>query len=427
MSTHSFSNCPLRSSSLLITHHKTQSIITATDEVLDLLGYSLSDLLGNSIHSLSLKLSSEITCIPECTIKHADGHRLNFQVCIHQDPLVDRRTANTSCLDYWLIRLLTTKEDKPCLPALFTILRLSPYGTIEQIQHQQQQQQQQIASFLKQPMHELIGRPVMAFVYDEDVPNLCSRLARLCSSSATVFDNSSPLFIRWLNLPFVQHSHAYFDDDEEEDSLCYNWMSFTLLMANQQQHQQPQTHPICLLRPLHIPYEVLKQPEQEEDQGQDILSLTLLSMMLQHVSLLSQLIGCCRHFIQSLKISAKQSKVYVNEFYNHVVYQLMELISSALVLKSSKCTNTNTTTRNIQVVNNGTQRVVYQVPLMKQEEQITNNNSSSSGGSSNRVRNFLWDLTKSNMQRSLNILEFTGLLNYYQTTHLKTCIETLNT
>ncbi|KAI7902997.1 uncharacterized protein BX663DRAFT_509140 [Cokeromyces recurvatus] len=384
---HSFSNCPLRSSSLLITHHKTQSIVTATDEALDLLGYSLSDLLGNSIHILNLKLSSEITCIPECTIKHANGQILNFQVCVHQDPLVQQVS---SCLDYWLIRLLTAKEkQRYSSPALVSILRLSPYGTIEQIQQQQQ------SPLLKQSTNELMGRPIMAFVYNEDIPYLCANLAKLYSSSTTTTTlfNSSPLFIRWLNLPYLISSNTACVDNAEEESLRYEWMSFTLLMSN----EQHSVHPICLIRPLQIPY--LQKEEKEED-----LNLTLFNMLMQHIPLLNQLLKygkhLYQHILEAMDTSANESKAYINEFYKHVVFQLVELISTILMIKSTQHKSS--------------------LPLNKQQQTSSSHHDNTFGG-------LLWDLFKSNLQRSSKILEFTGLLNYYQTTHLKTCIETLNT
>ncbi|KAI8063404.1 uncharacterized protein B0P05DRAFT_555760 [Gilbertella persicaria] len=206
---HSFSNCPLRSCSLLITQHTSQSIITATDDVLDSLGYSLADLKGHSIHTLHIKLSSNLTTnIPECTLQHANGNALVFQVCVHQNPL------GFNSLDYWLLRLHTDHVETNQMHTI-TVLRLSPYGTIEQAKPYQ---------------HQWIGRPIMAFVYQDDVQPLCAHLSQLYHRPVV-----DPLLIRWSAT--TEESHG--------------WMALALTSTR----INSALYPVCLMRPLQIPFD----------------------------------------------------------------------------------------------------------------------------------------------------------------------------
>lgn len=209
---HSFANCPLRSSCLFITNHSTQSIITATDELLDLLGYSMTDIVGRSIVQF-IKLSSKLTIIPECAIQHSNGQLLSFQVCIHQDPL-----GSSTCLDYWLMKPMTEpSQNKLLIPS---IIKLSPFGTIDQVQNQH----------LAQPNHALLGRPIMTFIYNDDVPILCSHLSNLYKRSQ---EKNEPICLRWSKSESMSNY---------EESLNYDWMSFTLLSSY--------NRPLCLIRPL---------------------------------------------------------------------------------------------------------------------------------------------------------------------------------
>lgn len=329
---HSFSNCPLRSSSLLITNHATQSIVTATDEVLDLLGYSMTELLQHSIHTLHFQLSSSLSSIPSCTIRHANGQLLNFQVCVHQDPL-----GGSSCLDYWLIRSHSDMIE-PNTTAAISVIRLSPYGTIEQVQPSRN---------FKQPISELLGRPVMAFVYQDDVEPLCASLAKICSVHKQ-YPAQDPLFIRWSRLPCLISS-----SEREETSLDYDWMSFTLMSSNNNITVGNSIRPICILRPL--------QCEQEET-------------MVIHVSLYDQFVD----YYQSLCEAAKHSKVYLSEFYHHVLSSLIEIMSA------------------------------YIYSQQQSPDHVIKKKTSA----------YIWDLVKSNyiMQTSLGILQFAGLLDQH---HIK--------
>jgi hypothetical protein len=386
---HSFSNCPLRSSCLLITHHSTQCIVTATDEVLDLLGYSLSDLVGHSIHALSFQLSSQLSFIPECTIKHANGEILNFQVCVHQDPL-----GASSCLDYWLIRPSSSSSSSSssanniaitaAAQAAISVIRLSPYGTIEQVQP---------SPNLKQPISELIGRPVMAFVYQDDVEPLCASLSKICSIHKHQIGAVDPLFIRWSKLPCLISNMA-----DYESSLNYDWMSFTMMAAAvANSNTNTAIRPICILRPLQV---------EEEEQEQELI-------VIHDSSVFNQLIDYCKFICNNMKKtmeeSATQGKLYLTEFYRHIVSSLLEMISALIYSSTQQQQQCNYYSSSIQ------QNLLFQMTKIQQEEKEDPQKASPSG--------FIWDLIKSNyiLQRSLNILEFTTGL---QPSHFKSCMET---
>ncbi|KAK4519612.1 uncharacterized protein ATC70_009849 [Mucor velutinosus] len=367
---HSFSNCPLRSSCLLITNHSNQHIVTATDEVLDLLGYSMSDIIDHSIQQcLHLKLSSEISCIPQCKIRHANGSMLNFQVCIHQDPL-----GSSSCLDYWLIRLSSTSSNTllsstSTINNATSVLCLSPFGTIEQIQ---------ASPILKQPPHELLGRPVMAFVYKDDVEPLCANLSRICSlqQQHRYHHVVDPLFIRWSSLPYLLSTSML----DHEDSLNYDWMSFTLMSGNSNSNNSSMRRPICILQPLQIPTKEATACEE---------SLVL------HFSVFDQLVDYCKYMIQV----AEDSKVYIIEFYHHAVCSLIELLSIFMQQHPA----------------------LQEAAHPEDEAPCTTPNATPAS-----IHSVFWNFVKSNyiLQRSLTILEFTGLLDQHH--YFKTCIETVS-
>jgi hypothetical protein len=363
----------------------------------------MSELLGHSMtQSLQLKLSPHITpYIPECTIQHANGSVLHFQVCVHQDPL-----GGSSCLDYWLIKLLSTDQEQqqqqeqfssaivPCNNTI-SVIRLSPYGTIEQVQS---------SPVLCQSVEELMGRPIMAFIYQDDVEPLCSSLSNICSihkQQQQLQLQQHSLFIRWSTLPCLLSTSLM----DHEDSLNYDWMSFTLV-ANQQ-HNSAVIRPICILRPLQI---ILKESAKQENQGVVVIRDTLFD----------QIVDQCKLLYQIVQESANHSKAYVMEFYQHVVSSLLDMITTYLFHQQQQqqqpyCAISHSSNGNsIQVVDN---QQVFQIPLLQKGNTSKSNDND----------NFIWNLIKSNsiMQTSLSILEFTGLLD--QKPHFKSYLETLST
>jgi hypothetical protein len=293
---HNFSNCPLRSSCLLITNHSTQIIVTATDEILDLLGYKMTDIIGQSINTLLFKPLSKISSIPECTIKNSTGDIMTFQVCVHQDPL-----GGSTSLDYWLIRPVINDNSTvdSLLPPAISILKLSPYGTIEQVQ---------LSSNLNQPITELIGRPVMAFIYGDDVKPLCSTLSKICSIHKyhTKLEEQDPLFIRWSRLPCLIANNP-----DLNNSLNYDWMSFTLSTTS----STSLIKPICIIRSLQV------------ETSTDIIQQS------DEYSLLGQLLNTLYDIMNESTVS---SKVYIKEFYQHVVKNIMEIVTTILYYTQQK-------------------------------------------------------------------------------------------
>ncbi|CAO3633802.1 unnamed protein product [Mucor hiemalis] len=315
--------------------------------------------------NLHFELQARFTAIPECTIQHANGEILEFQVCIHQDPL-----GGTSCLDYWLIRRHQIATSDIPLPSL-SVLCLSPYGTIEQVQP---------SIHLNQPLSELIGRPIMAFIYQDDVESLCSSLSKICSLHKPIQPQQQPpLFIRWSRLPYLITPSNH----DDSNSLNYDWMSFTLSSTTTTRA----TKPICILRSLKV-----------EDDTSTNNSACEEDALVIHVSLFSQFLDCFKliysHLMQAIEESTESSKIYMAEFYQHVMSSLVEILTMYLGSGS----HSNSTVNHVPITATTT--------------------------SPSKPKGYLWDLFKSNyiLQRSLDILEFTGLLDQ---PHFKTYMETV--
>ena len=78
---HSFDSCPLRtSSSLFIVKQQDQTIVTATDEIFNILGYSPSDVIGKTIDQLLKPVESPDNTFPlRCIARDK-----RTVLCIHQ-------------------------------------------------------------------------------------------------------------------------------------------------------------------------------------------------------------------------------------------------------------------------------------------------------------------------------------------------------
>ncbi|GAN02847.1 conserved hypothetical protein [Mucor ambiguus] len=341
--------------------------IVVMDEILITPPYGVDNCKANATSSALLARVKKV-----CKIRHANGSMLNFQVCIHQDPL-----GSSSCLDYWLIRLSSTSSDTllgstSTINNATSVLRLSPFGTIEQIQ---------ASPILKQPPHELLGRPVMAFVYKDDVESLCANLSKICSVQQHRHHHVvDPLFIRWSSLPYLLSTSML----DHEDSLNYDWMSFTL-MSGSSNNNNSMRRPICILQPLQIPTKEATACEE---------SLVL------HFSVFDQLADYCRYMIQV----AGDSKAYITEFYHHVACSLMELLSIFMQQHPA----------------------LQEAAHQESQAPCTTAIATAASTPSSTHHSVLWNFIKSNyiLQRSLTILEFTGLLDQHH--YFKTCIETVS-
>ncbi|KAI8879955.1 hypothetical protein K501DRAFT_255842 [Backusella circina FSU 941] len=220
---HSFHNCPLRSSSLMIINSEKQTIVTATDEVFTTLGYEPHQLIDKSIEILGLRQEKN-----HYMLQHESfGQMIPFDICVHHDPM-----SNAADLDYWLIRPITSmmkkvNKNEPMLPA--TILRLSTFGTVEQAY---------TCSEFPQDSDQLNGRPIMSFVHESDVRFLCEKLCKVRHRKRYYMFE-----IRWLCRGREEH-----DDDK------YIWVEFTVINSPRRRScssaYEPQTRPICIIRPL---------------------------------------------------------------------------------------------------------------------------------------------------------------------------------
>lgn len=208
-SSHSFHECSLRSSSLLIIHKQTQSIISATDNVFQHLGYKdPHELIGKSVSILNTRHfhSNNNMYLFQCR-DHSDKL---FHLCVHQDPF-----NTSSSLEYWLLKPFRGTADDHCP---LSVLRLSSYGTVDYAY---------LSHEFPQAMSELHGHPIMSYIHPSDVLFLCQRLKQ-----CKIYDTFQ---VRWLN------THPRYGGDD------YSWISFTVISATT---HDPQTRPICILRPV---------------------------------------------------------------------------------------------------------------------------------------------------------------------------------
>ncbi|ORX47068.1 hypothetical protein DM01DRAFT_1146333 [Hesseltinella vesiculosa] len=240
---HGFDGCPLRSSSLLIVNHKDQVIVTASDQVFDMLGYSNSQpekLLHQSTSILSfstLDSGKHQHCV---NVRHAQTQQwLQLRICIHRDPFL------TSGLDYCLVQKIVPPLPFPASDkaAPITLLGLNAYGTIVRAHP---------SNDFPHPDGLLVGRPIMAFIHSDDVLSLCGYLKQSCEQQKRAprsrrhldpldLPPTDGLLLRWL-------IHSYYCDPFDERTAI--WMNVQVIHPTQScVHGQP-AQPICLLQPL---------------------------------------------------------------------------------------------------------------------------------------------------------------------------------
>lgn len=291
MSQHSFHDCPLRSSSLIIIHSEKQSIVTATDDVFSLLGYDPHQIIGKSIHLLSPRQHKN-----GILFRHENqGDRL-FEVCVHHDPL--QTSIN---LEYWLLKPKDAVADTP-----MTILRLCPFGTIEHAYPSLEFPQSSL---------ELKGHPIMSFIHQYDVRLLCEKLKQ-----CKVYDT---FHIRWLK----QHPR----DGNEEDFI---WLSFTVIHTPSHFRRfscstmhDPQTRPICIIRPV----------TNDETTSTTASMLTALwtftkDSIMQHTVFGMEWFST---IIDELNKAIEQGKVYMIEYFAHIVTHALKLLCDIIEANNS--------------------------------------------------------------------------------------------
>jgi hypothetical protein len=266
---HYFHNCPLRSSSLMIVHKEKQTIVSATDEVFNMLGYEPAQLVGKPVSILEPSRSKQGYFL------QASHGKVRFELCIHFDPL-----ANAKDLEYWLLRPV---QNQSISSGPVTILRLSPFGTIEHAYP--------CLEFPQQP-HELKGQPIMSFVYPSDVGPLCQKLSKIPSRLYTTFR------IRWLK---------YHPKHAQEHQ--YEWVSFTVMHNPKKSFaEDPQSRPVCIIRPL-----------QEEQLSPSVLALAFNMLAEQTRCGVNTLYQA----LEALHLAIDQGKSYLIEFLAHMITQIL--------------------------------------------------------------------------------------------------------
>lgn len=351
MDSHSFYKCPLRSSSLLIVNKEKQTIVTATDELLDILGYHESNqLLGKSIQLLN-PIKKESFHL----LKHKSTGYIPFEICIHHDPL-----ANTVDLDYWLVHPVNITSQQNTMLGPVTILRLSPFGTIENAYP---------SIDFPQINSELQHRPIMSFVHESDVRQLCEKVSK------TKYKSHHTLRIRWLD----RSSHSSSDQDN------FHWVMLTVMNAPRRlscsSFDDLQSWPICVIR---IVYE----------SEQDIQGLRAPVNYCWKTIWLDALHGLVEQarrgsfelyrLVQSIHLALDQGKSYLVEFFAHALSYLLEFANELkycylsemdkvecvkIKMENKKKNSKYSNTPSIRVYDNDT---IYTIPFITKAFQPSN-------------------------------------------------------
>ncbi|CAO3631643.1 unnamed protein product [Cunninghamella blakesleeana] len=261
---HSFDACSLRSSSLLIVHHEQQVIVTASDELFNILGYHSGQLIEQPLSLLSLSTKNGKR-FQRVQIQHAKTKQwIKLKICIHHDPF-----STCSGLDYCLVALADTQasssskkeeSDHQCIKrkkqeqtnantATVNLIGLNSYGTIIHAYP--------TIHFPQINSRQLLGRPIMSFVHDDDIIPLCQLLRKSTSGELYNYNNSynnnnnttfyynnrsallneATISIRWLYSCLDQHQ--------------YEWMQLTVVNPSiYNQVPSLSGHPICILQPI---------------------------------------------------------------------------------------------------------------------------------------------------------------------------------
>ncbi|KAG2196331.1 hypothetical protein INT47_009326 [Mucor saturninus] len=304
---HSFHDCPLRTSSLLIVSKEKQTIVTATDEVFDLLGYDPIELVGRSINLLDPRQYYDNERKERFTLCHATSGHLPFEICIHHDPL-----TNATDLDYWLIRPVNTLRRKTSSP--FTILRLSPFGTIEHAYPSTQFPQQ---------TPQLKGHPIMSFVHESDVRSMCEKLCHLRRRRT-----HHTFRVRWLRQFHPKEAHT--DQD-------FEWVSLTVMNAPRRSScdaaNDPQSRPICIIRP--------DQEQQVETSCSGFSTPYLLTGLVSGTLRLlweGTSVGFSSLFelVEGMHTALDQGKIYMIEYFAHLLTHALNVANELLYFSESK-------------------------------------------------------------------------------------------
>ncbi|CAO3690651.1 unnamed protein product [Rhizopus microsporus] len=295
---HSFHECPLRSYSLLIINKEKQTIVTGTDELFDILGYKEPhQLIGKSIHLLNPQKKKD-----HYVLHHTSSRHIPFEICIHHDPL-----TNAKDLDYWLIRPLDNRHSNTLGPV--TILRLSPFGTIENAYP---------SVDFPQKHTELQHQPIMSFIHESDLITVCQRLSK------TRYKSHHTLRIRWLNHHPRQSTHQTAD--------AFQWVMLTVMNAPRRLScsslDDPQSRPICIVRVLYDSPEEAPPPVSIND----CLRLACFEAIHLLTSQLSQGTLQLHNWIDSIHAALDQGKAYLLEFIAHLLSYALDFTNELGIL-----------------------------------------------------------------------------------------------
>ncbi|KAI8994533.1 hypothetical protein BDB01DRAFT_773097 [Pilobolus umbonatus] len=312
---HSFHNCPLRSSSLLVVNKDKQTIVTATDEVFDTLGYDPTQLVGQSINLLNPRISKDKE---HFIMRHASLGKLPFDICIHHDPL-----TNAEDLDYWLIRphLPITRVEESLIPKVhqyhstspISILRLSTFGTIEHAYPSKE---------FPQKTKSLKGHPIMSFVHESDVRNLCEQIRKARHRTHHTFR------VQWMQ-----------GDLRSEEGSTYQWVTITVMNVPSKlscnQMEDTQTRPICIIRPIDETTSTITAVSLVSN----IMSSTLTYCMQQ-----MNIYQLC-DIMELLNTAIDQGRSYVVEYLTHIVTYMVdmacEIMYNDIPMTDAKAANRN--------------------------------------------------------------------------------------
>ncbi|KAI8330692.1 hypothetical protein BC941DRAFT_439932 [Chlamydoabsidia padenii] len=266
---HSFDNCPLRSSSLLIVDHEQQVIVTASDEVFNMLGYHSDQLIRQPLSLLSLSTTRGKTH-QVAKARHAITRQwVNLTICIHHDPF-----STCSGLDYCLLAATDyPQQDNDNHLAMVTLIGLNAYGSIVHAYPSTQ---------FPQPLScHLVGRPIMSFIHTDDVRPLC----RLLRKSTHCTTTSSPNTMEYtMNLRWLRSS---------KDSDAFEWMQITVVNPTMYNHVPALNgRPICILRP--------RTKSSYANNTLDLFWTALESSRLYCLEFVQHLLACLMQLIQDL-------------------------------------------------------------------------------------------------------------------------------
>ncbi|KAG0170790.1 hypothetical protein DFQ28_003073 [Apophysomyces sp. BC1034] len=292
---HSFHHCPLRSSSLLIVSQAKQTIISATDEVFDLLGYTPSQLIGHNLAILDLQKSHPNRVLA----RHESQGQVPLEVCLHPDPL-----DAAAGLDYWLLRpaytphtLLSPSLSIPQIPtptqssSPITIVRLNNYGTIELVHP---------SAALKQTVSDLVDRPLLSFLHPSDVKTVCESLRPTYKQTYHTFQ------IRW-------RSHDG----------TYEWTALTVMNAPRRLScaavDDPLSRPICILRPIRSDTSCAAAASTNT-------FLWFLSMFHGARSTVDIWTESMESVLEAMKLALHHANGYMVEFFAHLLTSVADLV-----------------------------------------------------------------------------------------------------